>query len=272
MLKNRFGRAAPVLGAQLWLSAACASYEQTPSLGSDAPSQECESDPRPCAGGSTSGAGMSGRGGSSITPPRGGSTSSGSGGSAGTSAGAASGGSAQGGTNAVGGAAGEPSSGGAASGGTGPDTTQLWAFEQGADGWTVRDQSPELATALVPAGGAVRLTDIPFTAPKQFVDVAFTFASPADLRGRTLRATVQRTAGEFVGAQLYVYGGAWGSPGFESLSSGNVTVLSVSVDALAAMGVTPASVSRIGLKLGTGSNAANTFGPTTVELAEVSLE
>lgn len=272
MLKNRFGRAYRVLGVLLWLSTACASYEQTPSSGSEAPNEECESDPSPCAGGSTSGAGMSGRAGSNIKPVMGGSNSTGGDGSASGSAGAAAGGSAQGGTKAVGGAAGKASSAGATSGGTSSGTAQLWAFEQGADGWTVRDQSPELETVLVPASGTVRLTDIPFTAPKQFVDVAFTFASPADLRGRSLRATVQRTAGEFVGAQLYVYGGAWGSPGFESLSSGNVTVLSVSIDALAAMGVTPASVSRIGLKLGTGSNATNTFGPTTVELAEVSLE
>jgi hypothetical protein len=150
--------------------------------------------------------------------------------------------------------------------------TQAWSFDQGVEGWAVRDQSPELSVMLTPVAGAVRLSDVPFSAAKQFVDVAFTFPDDADLRGRTLRAVVQRVSGGFVGAQLYAYGGAWGSPGFQSLTSGSVTTLTVSLDALAAMGVTPGSVARVGVKLQTGSNAANEFGPTTIELTEVAIE
>ncbi len=149
---------------------------------------------------------------------------------------------------------------------------QTWTFDQGADGWTVRDQSPGLSAALAPAPGALRLVNVPFSAAKQFVDVAYTFAAPADLRGRTLRATLQRTAGGFVGVQLYVYGGAWAGAGFETLTSGDVKVVTLALDSLKDSGFTPANVARIGFKLGTGSNAANTFSATSLELMEVSVD
>lgn len=213
----------------------------------------------------------------------GGSTSSA--GRSNASAGSAGAGKGGGGTSA-GGSAPEPAAGsagqaasagslgssGSAAGGNSTASAQLWSFDQGAEGWAVREQSPELTATLTPSAGAVQLVSVPFSAAKQFVDVAFTFPASVDLRGRTLRATVRRSAGQFIGVQLYVYGGAWASPGFESLSSGNETMLTVSLDALAAMGVTPASVSRVGLKFGTGSNTANTFGATTVEITEVALE
>jgi hypothetical protein len=274
-VQNSFGPASSVLAAAAWLAAACASYEQTPTFGSDPGSDEpdCMTESSSCTGGSTSGAGKSSTAGASMKPPVGGGGARGGGANGGTSSvdtGGSS--SAQAGSLSAAGSAGQAPAGGGGAGGSGSSLLRTWAFDQGVEGWAVRDQSPELTVALTAAAGAVRLADIPFSATKQFVDVAFTFDSPADLRGRTLKATVQRTAGGFVGAQLYVYGGAWASPGFDSLSSGNVIELSLSVDALAAMGVTPASVSRIGLKLGTGSNTANTIGPTTVELAEVSLE
>jgi hypothetical protein len=156
--------------------------------------------------------------------------------------------------------------------GGGKAAAQAWSFEQGVEGWAVRDQSPELTVMLTPAASAVRLNDVPFSAAKQFVDVAFTFPDDVDLSGRTLRAVVQRVSGEFVGAQLYAYGGAWGSPGFQSLTSGAVTTLTVPLDALAAMGVTPGSIARVGVKFQTCSNAAIKFGLTTIEVTDVAIE
>jgi hypothetical protein len=246
---------------------ACASYEQEPLTG---PLDE------PLGGATTTGgsvdqistsAGQSG----SATVPRGG-AGQGLGGAGSSAAGRASGGSP---TPPSAGSAGQPTSGAAGSaiaGATGMGIAQSWTFEQGVEGWEVREQSPELTATLVPATGAVRVVDVPFSAAKQFVDVAFTFPDDVDLSGRTLRAVVQRVSGGFVGAQLYVYGGAWGSPGFESLTSGKATTLTVSLDALTAMGVTPGSIARVGVKLQTGSNTANTFGPTTVEITEVAIE
>ena len=200
-------------------------------------------------------------------------------------AGTASAGGATAGTTSFGGGAGSGGSAGAAlplagasgeppmtNGGAGPGPLQTWSFRQDAEGWVVREQSSGFAVSLTPAAGAVRLSDVPFSAAKQFVDVAYTFPSPADLRGRTLRATLQRISGGFVGVQLYVYGGAWDSLGFDSLNSDKPTVVSLSIDALTASGLTPDHVSRIGFKLGTGSNATNTFAATTVELTEVTLD
>ena len=184
----------------------------------------------------------------------------------GGSSAAGSGGSGVGGQLEVAGAAGEEALG---AGGVAGGLLRSWTFDSGADGWTIREQSPELGVALVEAAGALQLDGVPFSVTKQFVDLAFELEPPADLRGRTLRATVQRTAGGFVGAQLYVYGGQWVSPGFESLSSGDVTVLSLPLDQVSDAGFTAAS---IGIKLSTGSNEANVFGATSLELTEVTLD
>jgi hypothetical protein len=159
-----------------------------------------------------------------------------------------------------------------ASGGALEDPLQTWSFEKDSEGWTVRDQSPELSASLAQGSGAVELVNVPFSTTKQFVDVAYTFPAAADLRGKILRATLQRTAGGFVGVQLYVYGGSWESPGFESLTSGDVTIVTLAIDALTNAGFTPEHVSRIGMKLGTGSNAANAFAATSVEITEVTLD
>jgi len=101
---------------------------------------------------------------------------------------------------------------------------KVFALEIAAD-------AQDITGLIAREGRAVRLDNVPFSTTKQFVDVAYTFPTPADLRGRTLHATLQRTAGSFVGAQLYVYGGAWVSLGFDSLSSGNVTVVTLAIDA-----------------------------------------
>ena len=255
------------------LAVACAAYEETPP-----PQQEqmaevggceassCSAGHASLAGtGPTSRAGETGGGGAAPVASAG----HGGGGSANAgSAGKASGGSGGKPPTGVAGAAGSLSTGGS----TPSAPLQMWTFDQGVDGWAVRDQSPELSVALTPASGAVRLVDVPFSAAKQFVDVAYTFAKAADLRGHTLRATLQRTAGGFVGAQLYAYGGAWAGASFESLTSGNVTVVTLAIDSVTDGGFTPDKITRIGFKLGTGSNTANTFSATSVELTEVSVD
>ncbi len=267
-----------MLPALAWLAVACAAYEETPFERQPGDDEVCASEGVACAGGRSGAGGTGSRAGGSTSTPGGSSSSAGrdsSGGGGNTEkGGAGAGGSAP---EPPAGSAGQPSSAGSigssgsAAGGNAAGA-HLWSFEQGTEGWTLRDQSPELTATLTPGAGAVQLVNVPFSAAKQFVDVAFTFPASTDLRGRTLRATVRRTAGQFVGVQLYVYGGAWASPGFESLSSGSETVLMLSLDALAATGVTPASVSRVGLKFGTGSNISNTFGATTIEVMEVALE
>jgi len=160
--------------------------------------------------------------------------------------------------------------GGASAGNAG--VTRSWTFDGGADGWQIREQSAELQTSLTEAAGALQLIDVPFSTTKQFVDLAYEFDADADLSGRTLRATIQRTSGGFVGAQLYVYAGQWVSPGFESLSSGDALEVSLALDSVTDAGFTASSVARIGIKLSTGSNESNTFGATSVELSEVTLD
>lgn len=174
--------------------------------------------------------------------------------------------------------AGEPTAGaggghagtGGGIGGTG--LTRTWTFDGGADGWVIREQSPELQSSLVEVAGALQLVDMPFSATKQFIDLAYEFEPSADLNGRTLRATIQRTSGGFVGAQLYVYAGQWVSPGFESLTSGDAIEVSLMLDSVTDAGFTAGTVARIGIKLSTGSNESNTFAATSVSLSEVTLD
>lgn len=147
-----------------------------------------------------------------------------------------------------------------------------WTFDTGTSDWEIRDQSPELSATLTASAGALQLVDVPFSEVKQFVDVAYTFSPAADLSGRTLHVTLARTAGSFVGVQVYAYGSAWGSPSFESLGTGSEVMLSVPVDELASKGVDATKVTRIGLKLGTGSNANGTFGKSSVQVTEVSID
>ncbi len=232
--------------------------------------------------------------GSAGTPSGGRSSSPASNGGSSTRAGSGSAGtvSAFGGTSSgpVAGGGGAPGSGGSAGsgseptagtggglGGTGgssgdPGQIRTWTFDAGADGWEIREQSSELQTSLTEIAGALQLVDVPFATTKQFVDLAYAFDAPADLSGRTLRATIQRTSGGFVGAQLYVYGGQWVSPGFESLSSGDAIEVSLALDSVTDAGFTAGNVARIGIKLSTGSNESNTFGATSVELSEVTLD
>jgi hypothetical protein len=192
----------------------------------------------------------------------------------GSSAGAAAAGAGGGGGSSAGeatvGAGGGAAGSGGSSGGIGP--TRSWTFDAGADGWVIREQSAELQTTLAEVAGALQLVEVPFSATKQFVDLAYEFAAPADLSGRTLRATIQRTSGGFVGAQLYVYGGQWVSPGFESLGSGDAIEVSLVLDSVTDAGFTGSSVARIGIKLSTGSNESNTFGATSIELSEVTID
>lgn len=256
-----------------WLASSCATYEQMPIGGGQ---RQPSDDDTGGSGGAESMGGTSSRGGS-IATTNGGSAAS-RGGSA-TTAGSVPGGAAQsdGGEPPIeGGSAGRSTGGTAGSsagmGGAAGAHFLAWTFDSGASDWTIRDQSPELAAKLTATAGAIELVDVPFSAVKQFVDLAYTFSPPADLSGRTLRVTIERTAGAFVGVQVYAYGSAWGSPSFDSLGSGGPVVLSVALDDLVAKGVTPAQVTRIGLKIGTGSNANGTFGTSSIRVSEVTLD
>lgn len=256
------------------LAFACARYEASP-LG-DGDEAEATS-----SGGCSAGC----TGGSGAGAPRAGTTSetgvAGTLGAFGGSGGAGTAGASGGAQNTAGAGRANGGGGSAPDGGAGDspvasggaeDSLQTWSFDKDSEGWTVRDQSPKLAASLAQGSGAVELVNVPFSTTKQFVDVAYTFPAAADLRGKTLRATLQRTAGGFVGVQLYVYGGSWESPGFESLTSGDVTVVALAIDALSNAGFTPDHVSRIGMKLGTGSNTSNAFAATSIEITEVTLD
>jgi hypothetical protein len=249
------------------LSLACATYEPTPVRDHESPATPGGSAGTSSGGkpsGPVSGAGTTHRAGSGSA----GTVSAFGGTSAGNATGGTSGGGAAG--EPTNGAGGEPIGSGGGPGGTG--LTRSWTFDSGADGWLIREQSAELQASLSEVAGALQLVDVPFSATKQFVDLAHEFDAPADLSGRTLRATIQRTSGGFVGAQLYVYAGQWVSPGFESLTSGDVIELSLSLDSVTDAGFTAASVARIGIKLSTGSNESNTFGATSVRLSEVTVD
>ncbi len=256
------------------LAFACATYEASAPEGDAKPGGGAGCATR-CGAAAGTGGGLSVAGGSNMTGAAGGVAGFGGVPGAGTLGGRAGAPTGTGGTGrAVGpgesaGAGGEP---GLAIGGAPDGATQTWSFETDSEGWALRDQSKELAASLTQKSGALELLGVPFSTTKQFVDVAYSFPAAADLRGRTLRATLQRISGGFVGVQLYVYAGAWVSPGFESLSSGDVTVLTLAVDALAAAGFTPERASRIGLKLGTGSNASNALALSSIEIMEVTLD
>ncbi|HVY29292.1 MAG TPA: hypothetical protein VHB79_22185 [Polyangiaceae bacterium] len=256
-----------------WLALSCATYEQMPTAGGNQePIGDAAAGTRhtPATGG-TSGSGVSG------ATTRGGSLSSGGNDAAGkpsmTAGGMAPG---EGGEPpTAGGAAGSASgAAGASTGAGGADGRHFlaWTFDSGASDWMIRDQSPELAAKLSETAGAVELLDVPFSTVKQFVDLAYTFSPAANLSGRTLHVALERTAGGFVGVQVYAYGGAWGSPSFDSLGSSGPVMLSVPLDELAAKGVNPAAVTRIGLKIGTGSNANGTFGTSSIRVTEVTID
>lgn len=257
-----------------WLALSCATYEQVPTPGGNQePIEDGTAGTRPASTrGGTSGNGISGAATSGGTMSRGGSSAAGKPGTAMAGMGADPG---EGGDAPTeGGSIGSGGSGGSSAGTGGAASTHFmaWTFDNGASNWTIRDQSPELSAKLSETAGAIELLDVPFSAVKQFVDLAYTFSPPADLSGHTLHVALERTAGAFVGVQVYAYGGAWGSPSFDSLGSGGPVMLSVPIDELVAKGVTPAQVSRIGLKLGTGSNANGMFGTSSIRVTEVTID
>jgi len=142
----------------------------------------------------------------------------------------------------------------------------------GLEGWAVRDHSANITTMPTAAGGVVTFAAVPFSMPSEYSDFAFAFGADANLSGVTLRAKIRRVSGGFIGAQLYAYGDAWlGSP-FTSLNSDAFQDVVLSVPASASAGFDPTKVTRIGIKLNTGSNANNTFSATTIEVDEVAIE
>jgi len=253
--------------AACWLGAGCATYESTPPEG-----------PSPTQAGSVQGGGGTTNGPGTLPTPGGGTVGLGSAGGtgvagskadAGANAGSSHAGESAAGESAAGGAtgsAGNASAGSPALGPLGP-----WLFDGDADGWEVRDHSPGLSPAFASDAGLIRFADVAFTETKEFLDFAYVFPSPADLSGLTLRARLRRASGGFVGVQLYVYGGAWASGGFVTLSSLGFSDVSLVIDDIANADFTKTEVSRIGLKVSTGSNDSNTFGPTSLEIDEVSL-
>lgn len=251
----------------------CATYEQIPTGNAQEPSDDDTAGKSHSSytGGTSSRGGASTSTGGSTGMSRGGNTTAGATDSTPGGAAPSEGGDAP----TEGGAASSISGAGGSAAGTGgaPSTHYMaWTFDSGAMQWLIRDQSPELSAKLTTSPGAIDLVDVPFTAVKQFVDLACTLSPPADLSGRTLHVAIERTAGAFVGVQVYAYGGAWGSPSFDSLGAGGPVMLNVPLDDLVAKGVNPAMVTRIGLKIGTGSNANGSYGTSSIRVTEVTID
>ena len=169
------------------------------------------------------------------------------------------------------------SSGGTSSSGGAPTGTahgfgDPWTFDSSLQGWSVRDHSATITTVPTAAAGVVSFGGLPFSAASQYTDFALPFAADVSLAGLTLHARMRRVSGGFVGAQLYAYGGAWSGSAFTSLNSDQFIDIPLVVSASTVAGFDATKVSRIGIKLNTGSNAANTFSTTTVELDQVIIE
>ncbi len=136
----------------------------------------------------------------------------------------------------------------------------------------MRDHSANITTPATASAGAVSFAGIPFSMPSEYIDFAVPFAADVSLAGLTLHARIRRVSGGFVGAQLYAYGGAWLGSTFTSLSSAEFVDVALVIDPAAKAGFDSTKVSRIGIKLNTGSNATNTFSATTVEIDQVTVE
>jgi hypothetical protein len=215
----------------------------------------------------TSAGGVSGVGGGAM---------GGAGAHAGGNGGASNAGAANGGTTGAGGNGAASSAG--ATNGSGGTTGAVhglgdpWTFDSSLQGWGVRDHSGNITTTPTASGGAASFAGVPFTMASEYLDFALPFSANVSLAGLTLHARIRRVSGAFVGAQLYAYGGAWLGSTFTSLNSADFVDIPLAIDSTAKAGFDPTKVSRIGIKLSTGSNASNTFGATTLELDSVTVE
>ncbi len=162
------------------------------------------------------------------------------------------------------------SGGGAPSGGS-HGLGDPWTFDSSLQGWAVRDHSANITTLPTATGGVASFVGLPFSMASEYSDFALSFGSDANLSGLTLHAKIRRVSGGFVGAQVYAYGGAWSGGTFTSLNSASFQDVTLIVPS-AGGGFDPTQVSRIGIKLNTGSNASNAFSATTIEVDEVTIE
>lgn len=170
------------------------------------------------------------------------------------------------------GAVGTGGSGGESSTGTPHGFGDPWTFDSSLQNWAVRDHSANITTMPTIAGGVASFAGMPFSMASEYSDFALSFGSDANLAGLKLHAKIRRVSGGFIGAQVYAYGGAWLGSAFTSLNSASFMDVVLDVPAAASAGFDPTKVSRIGIKLNTGSNASNTFSATTIEIDEVTLE
>jgi hypothetical protein len=147
-----------------------------------------------------------------------------------------------------------------------------WTFDATLQGWSVRDHSANITTLPTASAGVASFASLPFSMSGEYSDFALAFAPDVSMAGLTLHARIRRVSGGFVGAQLYAFGGVWLGSAFTSLNSANFVDLALVIDATAKAGFDPTKISRIGLKVSTGSNTANTFSATSIEIDQVTVQ